>query len=315
MKYDERFYGCIPNAATPDELSRLESISCPWDSREQPRITTWESYNRYLEDRAYFVEWQKERGKYRFWWETCRELGNDPETLLIASQGNIGSCAGVSYFDRCFQITLLKQIAAESEQTIEPVNSLISWLISKDWSARGGQSIAAVVRTGVDTGVFPASKVGAYSTTNWEKKTAEEHRIEAESRQMGACLVPNEVDKVEAIELSLRAGHVVEIGNSVGVTGCIADKNGVLVAQLGGRWSHATMFSEIQNVNGTTYFRWENSHGLIYGKTGTEPRFGCWMTRTQVEQFCASDFCDIAVVTYVESPYSTKLTPTLVPEV
>ena len=313
--YNDMLFGCIPNAENPKLLSDLKSrFEVAWDAEDKPSLCSWESLKSHLEEKAETIQKLKSAGKYRFWWETCRKLGLNPEKLLVPSQGNIGSCAGVSYFDRCYLITVLHQIAEGSEQQIEPVNALVTWLISKGWSIRGGQTISAVVMEGIETGVFPASMVGNYSAGWYDKRTAQDHAADAEKRQMGACLVPDSEDKFDALTLALQGGKAVEIGNSKAVNGYDTDSNGVTVLTLGGSWSHATMFSEILDINGNPYYRWENTHDLIC-ESEFGPRFGGLMTPDGTKRFLDCTFCDLAVVTYAESPYDTTIKPTLLPEI
>lgn len=311
---NEMLFGCIPNADTPEDVAAVEALAAPWDAADQPIICTWESYKPFLEAEAERMNFLRSCNTYVYWWDICKSLGLDPVKLLIPSQLAIGSCAGVSLFDRCYQITRLKQRKEGSEQMVEPVNALPTWLNSKGWSRWGGQSIAGVLREGCSTGVFPASMVGDYSV-NWNDKAAfNAHLEDAKQRQIGSCMVSDGEDPVEAIELILRAGKVVEIGQGVGIAdGTTRDENGVEVVTCSGGWSHATCFSELVKINGTEYFRWENSHGLIYSSYMNAPAFGGLMTKKTLERFCSSSFCDIAAVTYVESPYDTTLKTSLIP--
>lgn len=311
MQNQEHLFGCEPNFKKPELLKEIEASSVPWDASDKPSLCTWESLKPFLEEKAEKFD----NRKRKFWWEIARELGHDPEVLITPSQGNIGSCAGVSYFERCFVIQLLKQIGnGFSEQQVEKVNALPTWLMSKNWSRWGGQTISAVTKEGTETGVFPARLVGDYSASWYEKQSALNHVADAEKRQMGACLVPGDIDAVEVIRLALKAGHVVEIGNSTAIAdGTNKDENGMDTVRCAGYWSHATMFSEYKIVNGSEYFRWENSHGLIYENDCDEPRIGGWMTLETLRQFTSSTFCDLTVVTYVESPYQEGVKPSLNP--
>lgn len=307
-------YGCEPNCSKPYLMQDMEEMAIPWDAEDKPRLCTWETLKPYLESRVALNEASPKNLK--MWWEIATKLGFEPEELLIPTQGSIGSCAGVSYFDRCYLIQLLKQVGNHfSEQKVVRVNALATWLKSKGWSRWGGQTISAVVKEGVETGVYAVENVGEYSYSWYNRSLADKFLPEAEKRQMGACLVPDKENKVDVIRLALKAGHVVEIGNSVAVSdGTKTDKNGVACVTCSGGWSHATMFSEYKVVNDTEYFRWENSHGKIYPNNAEEPRIGAWMTLDTLRRFTSSSFCDLAVVTYVEAPYDMKLKATLNPE-
>lgn len=310
------FYGCVPNAANPQVTAEIASLAAPWDATDKPTISSWSSLKPWLEEKAESKDRLRSQGKSPFWWDICHRLGLDPLELITPSQGSIGSCAGVSYFDRCYLFTLLHQIADGSEQQIEPVNALASWLRSKGWSRWGGQSISAVVKEGCSGGVYPASMVGTYSAGWNDKSAADAHTADAEKRQMGACLVPDSEDKFEAADLALRAGLVVEIGNSRAVAeGTEKDSNGVPVLSLSGSWSHAHVASELVIINGKVYYRWDNTHGPIYDGTQHGPTTGGVMTPDTFRRFLDSSFCDLAIVTHVESPYDLTLLPTLTPEV
>ncbi|MDO4571583.1 MAG: hypothetical protein Q4D38_14455 [Planctomycetia bacterium] len=313
MSYSEMMFGCVPNAETPEIVDALSRATVPWDAADKPALAEWATLKPWLEERADTMDMVRKAGKYIPWWKMCENLGVQAVSLFVPSQGSIGSCAGVSYFDRCYQATLLHQIATGSEQTIEPVNAMPTWLISKNWSRRGGQSISAVVREGVSTGVFPAAAVGSYSANWYDSSAAEKYIYDAQERQMGASLVDDAEDKYAAVELALRAGLVVEVGQSVAVNGSEIDANGVPVATLGGSWSHATTFTELVIINGKKYLRWDNSHDLIYHDSMFGPAFGALMSVDTAKRFLGGRWTDLAVVTYVESPYDEQAATNLNP--
>jgi hypothetical protein len=107
---------------------------------------------------------------------------------------------------------------------------------------------------------------------------------------------------------------VVCIGNSVRVSGCKIDHNGMRVATLGGSWSHATLFDGYIVVNGTIYLHWTNSHGNRYkGKDRFDsPESGCWMTIDMLAQFCGGRYTDAFCIYRAEAPFDetrTNFTP------
>ena len=313
---DEHKFGWIANEierklCTPlglkASIDSLHEITCPWDGTEQPTIITYDSYSAYLASRAKDADSKRDAGFLLNWWD--RPDYN--ELLILASQGSIGSCAGVSMFDHCYQCTLLNQIGEGSEQTIEPVNAIVSWMVSKGGSRSGGQTIAAVLQYGAELGVYPAALVGAYSDSARYDSGWRKFDSEANKRQMGACLLedPNgdglgSGDMADAIMLACRAGLAVEIGQSIGVrSGRTLDSNGVAVVRLGGYWAHATAFCGWKEVKGTEYAYWVNSHGNIYEATDGTPAIGGWMDLDTVKEFCSSRYADAAICTYVESPH------------
>lgn len=305
--------GCLPNSETPGIVADLFEAEAPWDATDKPAISSWSSLKPWLEEQAEIKARLRSQGKYEYWWDTCVRLGFDVNKLLITSQGAIGSCAGVSYFDRCYLTTLLHQIAAGSEQQIEPVNALASWLESKGWSRRGGQSISAVVQEGCSGGVYTASQVGEYSASWYDSSAVEKHTADAEKRQMGACLVDSSEDKAEAALLALRAGLVVEVGQGIAISGEKTDEHGVPVLSLAGSWSHATAATELVIIDGVEYVQVTNSHGLAYLKQIRGPRFGGLLTLDDMKRYFGGGWCDVAIVTHVESPYDPKASHNLNP--
>lgn len=288
-------------------IDAVHDLVCPWDGTDQPTIVTYADYSAHLAALADEADLLREVGLYRNWWE--RQAYKDG--LLIDSQGSIGSCAGVSYYDRCYITTLVNQIGNGSEQSVEPVNALASWLISKGGSRSGGQTIAAVVQYGSELGVYPAALVGEYDASSRYDSGWRRFDSEANKRQMGACLLEDSNgwsldagDMADAILLACRAGKTVEIGQSIGVrSGRTMDSNGVSVVQLAGGWAHATAFSGWKIVNGAEYAYWINSHGRLYESNDGSPAIGGWMSKDTVKRFCSSNYCDAAICTYVESPH------------
>ncbi|MDO4571041.1 MAG: hypothetical protein Q4D38_11690 [Planctomycetia bacterium] len=84
-------------------------------------------------------------------------------------------------------------------------------------------------------------------------------------------------------------------------------------AILGGSWSHATTFTELVIINGKKYLRWDNSHDLIYHDSMFGPAFGALMSVDTAKRFLGGRWTDLAVVTYVESPYDEQAATNLNP--
>lgn len=289
------------------DIDKLHESVAPWDGTDKPTIISYADYSTRLAELAKESDAKRAAGLLKNWWETTAYK----EGLLIDSQGYAPSCAGVSMFDRCYQTTLINQIAAGSEQTIEPVNALVTWMISKGGSRAGGQTIAAVVQYGANVGVYPAALVGEYDAGSRFDSDWRKFDNDAGKRQIGACLLEDSNGRslstdnlTDAIFLACRAGKSVEIGQSVGVrSGRTTDSNGVEVVTLGGSWAHATAFSGWQMVNGAEYVYWINSHGRIYESHDGSPAIGGWMPKDTVRRFCSCSYCDAAIITYVESPH------------
>ena len=86
---------------------------------------------------------------------------------------------------------------------------------------------------GNQMGNYPVANVGMYSTSLTKDiiKKIESATDEAKLHQFGACRLPGKgKDLAEKIALCLRAAMVVPIGNSVRVSGCKTDSNGVAQA-------------------------------------------------------------------------------------
>jgi hypothetical protein len=187
------------------------------------------------------------------------------------------------------------------------INPLAMWVLTKNWSMSGGQSMSKVMTGGNRFGNYPVQNVGNYTT----KLTPDlKNKIIATSdtallHQFGACRLPSRgKDLAAKIVPCLRAGMVVCIGNSIRVTGSIVDKNGMRVAVLGGTWAHATLFDGYIIVNGVIYLHWTNSHGNRYkGKDRFDsPESGGWMPIGTLEQFCGGRYVDAFCIYRSEAP-------------
>ena len=298
--------GYIPDEIQAEKAAKAGKVShrdlllshaAPWDATDQPPVTTWDSFAEYLTTAP-------EGDSFFEWWRNCRY-----SETFYASQQSQPNCAGFALANAT-TATLIHQIATKySEQRLERLNPMATWVISKNGSTRGGQTISAICMAGNKYGNFTDTVAGRYNEQNryyeWTK-----HIEEAKQRQVGICLFEGTRDELgEAIVLAMRLGHGVVIGNYNAVSGTRQDENGMFVATLGGRWAHATAFAGYRKVNGTEYVFWINSHGNIYDGNKT-PRFGAWMDRDTLERFVNSVYCDVAFITYAEAPYISDA-PTL----
>jgi len=158
-------------------------------------------------------------------------------------------------------------------------------------------SMSKVLMGGNQMGNYPVANVGVYSTnlTREVRSKIESATEAAKLHQFGACRLPGSGRSLaDKIVLCVRAGLVVPIGNSVRVSGCKTDSNGMRVATLGGNWSHATLLDGYAFVNGTVYVHWTNSHGDRYKGADKydSPESGCWMTFDQLVAFCNGRYSD-----------------------
>jgi hypothetical protein len=211
-------------------------------------------------------------------------------------------------------ITVLYQMLLGAVRFVR-INPLAMWVRTKNWSMSGGQTMSKVMLGGNQFGNYPVQLVGEYSThLSRDLASKIQHATdEARHHQFGACRITTADRKrepatvsplVSKIILCLRAGMVVCIGNSVRVSGCKTDKNGMRIATLGGTWSHATLLDGYMVVNGTVYVHWTNSHGNRYKEKDRfdSPESGCWMTVDTLEQFCSGRYTDVFCIYRAEAP-------------
>lgn len=318
--------GCIPNSKQkihalkngkkPDIEKLLES-AVPWDTTQQPPIIEWDNeYRNHLEKEAQKFDELRKKGSLEQWWQIAQKNGLVVKSIFLDSQGNKGSCAGVSMFERCYLTAMLKQIGMGAEMRPEKINPMVTYAQSLGCRKEGdwipdGQTIAAVLKAAAEIGTYPAKEAGDYDERTRYKKDWEKLEKDAEERQMGVCPLTDQrgeslrnEEMVEAIELALRANKVVEVGNSVAISeNTNRDKNGINIPTIGGYWSHATCFTGIKEVNGDVYYRWENSHGYIYHNNDESPNVGTWLNAEQLRRFCSGSFMDAGIVEYVEAPH------------
>jgi len=249
------------------------------------------------------------------WWVIAKHL---KIPIWASFQGALGSCAGWAVANGHMMLVLYQMMLGAFRFTL--INPLAMWARTKLWSLRGGQSMLKVMMGGNQYGNYPVRWVGPYSTqlSRETMSKIEAAKDEARLHQFGACrisqaagggrLAATEIAK--RIILCLRAGMVVPIGNSVRVSGCRTDGNGMRVAIFGGTWMHATVFDGYVVVNGTVYLHWTNSHGDRYkGADRYEsPESGCWMTVEQLVQFCSGRYVDALVLYRAEAAVDTERT-------
>jgi hypothetical protein len=239
------------------------------------------------------------------WWSIAKHCR---VPIWESNQGQLGSCAGWSAANG-YMITVLYQMMLGAFRFVT-VNPLAMWVRTKNWNMSGGQTMSKVMLGGNAFGNYPVKYVGEYSTrlTKEVINKIQHATDEATLHQFGACRLSGIRTNLAAqIILCLRAGLVVCIGNSVKVSGCKTDKNGMRIATLGGTWSHATLFDAYQIVDGTVYLHWTNSHGNRYKGADRfdSPESGCWMTVDVLEQFCSGRYVDAFCIYRAEAPADT----------
>ena len=295
-------HGYIPDEVIPEDAAEFDALTSKYDPKGQPALVSWDSFEPHVRKQADTMDKIRASGWIVLWWVIARYLRIP---LWESNQGQLGSCAGWSAAGG-YMTTVLYQMMLGSFQFVR-INPLAMWVRTKNWSMKGGQSMSKVMLGGNQFGNYPVALVGEYGTslTGEVKRKIESAASGATSHQFGACRLSGIRTNLAAmIVLCLRAGMVVCIGNSVRVSGCKTDKNGMRCAILGGTWAHATLIDGYIVVNGTVYVHWTNSHGNRYKGPDLfdSPESGCWMTLETLEQFCSGRYTDAFCIYRAEAP-------------
>ena len=298
-------HGYIPDDFVPEDVAECDAMTGKYDPTAQPALVSWESFEPFAKAQAGTMDKIRAAGWIVLWWVIAKRC---KVPIWDSNQGQLGSCAGWSAANG-HMITVIYQMMLGAFRFVL-INPLAMWVRTKNWSMSGGQSMSKVMLGGNRLGNYPVHLVGEYSTKLTKELTSKiQHTTdEAMLHQFGACRLPGIKSNLAAkIVLCLRAGMVVCIGNSVRVSGCKTDKNGMRVAVLGGTWAHATLFDGYVVVNGTVYVHWTNSHGNRYkGQDRFDsPESGCWMTLETLEQFCSGRYTDAFCIYRAEAPTNT----------
>jgi len=299
-------YGFIPEEFVPEDVAEFNAMCGKYDPTGQPCIVSWDSFEHFAKEKADEMDRIRLAGWIVLWWVIAKYL---KIPLWQSNQGQLGSCAGWSAANG-HMITVLYQMMLGAFRFVL-INPLAMWVRTKNWSMSGGQSMSKVLMGGNQFGNYPVKDVGMYSTQLTKETIAkiEAATDEAQLHQFGACRLPgNGRSLANKIVLCLRAGMVVPIGNSIRVSGCRTDGNGMRVATFGGSWMHATLFDGYIVVNGTVYLHWTNSHGNRYRGSDRfdSPESGCWMTFEQLVQFCGGRYADAFCIYRSEAPVDAE---------
>lgn len=292
-------YGCIPNSKMASTIVTIREREVPWDATDKPSVSSWSSFENFLKE----MPDQKKN-----WWECV-----NPSDLFTPSQSYRPCCSGFALANAATCAVISQIYNRFSEQKVSKINPFITWIKSKNGSVYGGQSIAAMAIAGNEYGNYLQEDLGDYDPDRIIRTTQRYEDEHAKEHQIGYSLYDGD-EPWEAILLTCQKGFSCFVGNSKAVNGVTRDSNGVSVATLYGTWSHATAFAGFQVINGKRYVFWINSHGDTYKTDDGTPDFGCWMSEEVLRSFMSSSFNDLCVVTYCESPYDTKIQPTLNPE-
>ena len=293
-------FGYIPDEFAPEDVAEFDAFTQKYDQTGKPAIVTWASLEPHVREQAETMDAIRAAGWRVFWWDIAKHCR---VPIWESNQGQLGSCAGWSAANG-YMITVLYQMMLGAFRFVR-VNPVAMWARMKNWSLRGGQSMSKVMVGGNQFGNYPVELVGEYAA-RLSKETIRRIELatdEATLHQFGACRLQGK-DLIQQIILCLRAGMVVCIGNSVKVSGCSIDGNGMRVAALNGTWAHATLLDGYVVVNGTVYLHWTNSHGNRYKGTDRydSPESGCWMTVNTLTQFCSGKYTDAFCIYRAEAP-------------
>lgn len=300
--------GWIPDMVQKNEAERagrdsdyaaLRRLAEVWtdDVAEVPPVLLWESMDQLIDGMPEVDS---------AWWTVENAAG-----LFTPSQEWRPNCAGFAMANAAQMRVLIQRKSQYSENRPEKFNPFPTWILSKNGSVWGGQTIAKIARYGNEVGNYLAEDVGDYDPSSVRLQTNGTSAENAAVHQIGVCYYEGNSAADDLIR-ALKKGFTAFVGQSVGVRdGVSKDENGVECAVIGGSWAHATAFGGWKNVNGTDYVFWVNSHGNIYKSGDGTPDFGCWMSRKTLERFLHSTFCDICFVTYAESRFDVSIPPTL----
>ena len=295
-------YGFIPEEFVPQDVAEFDAMTGKYDPAGQPAIVSWDSLESFVQEQAETLDKIRSAGWIVLWWVIAKACGIP---LWSSNQGQLGSCAGWSAANGHMVTVMYQKMLGAFKFVL--INPLAMWVRTKNWSMSGGQSMSKVLMGGNQFGNYPVKDVGMY-TTQLTKETMskiESATDEARLHQFGACRLPGKGKVLaEKIALCVRAGLAVCIGNSVRVSGCKTDKNGMRVAVLSGSWMHATLLDGYVVVNGTVYVHWTNSHGDRYKEKDLydSPLSGCWLTLEQLVVFCSGRYSDAFCIYRAEAP-------------
>ena len=205
------------------------------------------------------------------------------------NQNPLGSCTGHAAA-HAYMASNRHIILHHGKTLLKDINPIGAWFRSKNWSTRGGQSVARMAAEINEFGNTPASEIGR-NNTQPNRSRIEAAAEAAALNQSGICFFK---PTVESIINFARSEIGTFLGNRVRVSDVKLDRNNMPVPIFSGKWAHATAFTDYVYHEGTDYVYWLNSWGAIYRHTCVygSPLWGCWMTPDLLEFFLqgANDF-------------------------
>ena len=198
------------------------------------------------------------------------------------NQKSLGSCTGHAAA-HAFMASNRHIKLHDGSVSVKDINPIGAWYRSKNWSTRGGQSVARMAAEVNEFGNTPESEIGK-NNTQPNRQKIEAASKSASLNQSGICFF---TPTAENIIKFTRSGIGCFIGNRLRVSGTEIDKNGLRVPKFSGSWAHATAFTDNVYHNGVDYVFWLNSWGPIYNVVDLygAPAWGCWMTRNHLSEF------------------------------
>ena len=287
--------GCVPS--TPEQLAELRECAAPWDSEDKPPVSIYAQFRKYAEKMPDAPCWIHHPNAGDF---------------FTKNQGTLGSCSGFAMTGAATARTLT-QCLQYSEQLPTKFNPFVPWCKSKDYSTRGGQTLAAIAKAGNDYGNYPVDIVGPYSDREqWNASwNSEEITKIAATYQIGIAEIGLEGDDlVDETFFLCRKGFPVFFGATACISSSYKSKDGYndgKVERCGGHAQACTGY--LPDIDAVVF---QQSWGDIFDEVGNHgvPTFCVPVRRDTLRELFRYAW-DAYVVTYAECPYDTALEPTL----
>jgi hypothetical protein len=298
--------GLLPDS--PEELSEIAAgritfesyMSGDWELGPYPQAQykvppdiSWESYKPELIRRKEHFDKLRNQGWCLWWWEIARAFGLPMNLVTKVNQLSYPTCAGFSAA-MAWERKMIYQLLTAPVRW-EKINPMATWAITKNYSTKGGQSMA-----GVKLGT---TKYGNYAVTDQgigdypgrvDRNIYEQNAAKAQARQLCSCSIPRAT--VADIQLCLDACEIVAIGNGTACKTSRIDGNGINLGVVGGSWAHATDYDTIRYIRHKPYFHWSNSWGDMYkGSKEGDPAIGCWLDAESLHKMLQGASCWVTV--------------------
>lgn len=291
--------GCIPNSSTSLSTSKFRAGMVAWEAFEKPPVCAYREFRDYIESQSSLIQAQCEKSCY--WAHTIANYFGFP--MWKSNQGNLGSCTSFAVKNASHALMLIQK-AKHASLRFEEINPFHTFVLSKNGSTSGGQSLSGIANAYNDFGAFAISDVGEYNDRESGRvKISNEAYDNAEKRQIGFTEVTDNYDFVEEIIFLSKNRVPCIVGNYNLIGDSTIDSNGVRCGVITGNGSHATAFmGGYRKKNGREYVLYAQSWGNTFkgGDDETLPGFMTWVSTSVLKQFVRSSFFDLFPLTYVE---------------